>query len=129
MDGGAVQRLVRAGVSPLSEPAGPGAAVVPMVVNAYRPDPSRIPVEGTLTHTLVLARLASALAAAAPAVEAEPDDGAAGGLLRGSLRAALAPRITDGDAGRLEATIERGTGGRIARASLRGDLTGTGRMA
>jgi hypothetical protein len=121
------ERLVRAGLTPVFEALGPGTAVLPLVVNAYRPDPRRIPVEGTLAHTLVLARLVAALAAAVPAVEAEPDDAAAGDLLAAALRRSLATRLTDAGGATLESAVERPGGRRVARAALRGDFTGSGR--
>jgi hypothetical protein len=127
IDQDGVQRLVRAGLSPICEAAGPGSAVLPLLANAHRPDPRRIPVEGTLAHTLILARFVSALAAATSAVEAEPDDAAAGGLLASALRRALAPRLSDADGTALEVAVERPEGRRVARAALRGDLTGSGR--
>ena len=126
-DQDAVQRFVRAGLSPILEPAGAGTAVLPLVVNAFRPDPRRIPVEGTLAHTLILAHFVSAIARAAPLLAAEPDDKAAGALLRGELSSALGPRFAGETATALEASIERKAQERIASASLRGDLTGSGR--
>jgi len=125
----AVQPLVRSGLSPLFESAGAGSAVLPLIVNAYRTDPRKIPVEGTLAHTLVLGRFVSALAATVPAVEAEPDDAAADLLLRGALQKALASRLTDGVSATLRTAVERPQGRRVARAFLRGDLTGSGRDA
>ncbi len=127
LDADTVQRLVRAGLTPISEPAGPGSALLPLIVNAYRPDPRRIPVEGTLGHTLVLARFVAALVVAAPDAEARSDDGAAGDLLRSALRQAMATCLVDLEAAALDAAVERPQGRRMARAALRGDLSGSGR--
>jgi hypothetical protein len=123
----AAERLVRSGLTPVLEAFGPGSAVLPLVVNACRPDPRRIPVEGTLAHTLVLARFVAALAAAMAEVEAEPDDAAAGGLLAAALRRSLATRLTEPGTATLESAVERPGGRRVARAALRGDFAGMGR--
>jgi len=126
-DQDAVQRFVRAGLSPIFEPAGAGSAVLPLLVNSFRPDPRRIPVEGTLAHTLILARFVSAFARAAPLLDAESDDGVAGEVLRRELRSALGPGLGSGSTAALETSVGRSADERIASASLRGDLTGSGR--
>jgi hypothetical protein len=122
-----VQRFVRAGLTPVFEPAGAGCAVLPLIVNAFRPDPRRIPVEGTLAHTLVLAHFVSALAAAARVVALEADDEAANALLRTELQSAMAVPLRRGSAAALDTSVRRLPDERVACATLRGDLTGSGR--
>ena len=123
-----VELLVRAGLSPLMEPMGAGSVVLPMLVNAHREDPTRLPVDGTLAHSLVVARFVGAAVNATRTVPAGDDDRAAADRCRRFIAAALAP-VLPGDASQdaVAATVEARDGGEVLTAAIRGDLTGAGR--